>query len=110
MKYCTPFIIFILFLLTLNTGLAAELDINSLKAQQEQLQSLLNDIDKASEQRQQHAAQISRLKHQLECNWTLIRSYENCGRLYENDLQEHLKCSSSAKRTAAKCLNSAPQK
>lgn len=110
MKYHAKFIKFIILLLAVNTSLAAELDIDSLKMQQKQLQSLLNDVEKASQQRTQHNRQIKRLKHQLECNWTLIRSYETCGQLYENNPKEHLNCSSTAKRTAATCLKSSQPK
>jgi len=110
MKYRSPFILFGPLLLALNTSLAAESDIDSLKSQQQQLQSMLNDLEKASQQRAQQNEQIKRLRHQLECNWTLIRSYEICEQLHKNNPEEHLNCSSTAKRTAATCVNAGETK
>jgi hypothetical protein len=110
MKYCILFIPLGIFLLSINTSLAAETDIDGLKTQQRQLQLLLSEVEKASQQRAQHNAQIKRLKHQLECNWTLIRSYESCGRLHADDTKEHLNCLTAAKRTATTCLESAQAK
>lgn len=110
MKYHSPLILLGPLLLVLNTSLAAESDIDSLKSQQRQLQSLLNDLEKASQQRAQQNAQIERLKHQLECNWVLIRSYEICEQLHKNNPKEHLNCSSTAKRTAAACLKTGKTK
>lgn len=110
MKYRSPFILLGALLLVINTNLAAESDIDILKAQQLQLQSLLNDVEKASQQRAQQTAQIERLKHQLECNWTLIRSYEICEQLHKDNPEEHLNCSSTAKRTAATCISASETK
>lgn len=108
MKHHITFISAIILLLAVNTSQANEFDVDSLRTQQKQLQSLLNDIEKASQQRKQHNLQIKRLKHQLECNWMLVRSYETCGKLHANNPQEHLDCSTIAKRAAATCLNSTP--
>ena len=106
MKNFAQIILLTIMLLTVNTGLAAEGDIDRLKTQQKQLQSILNDIEKASQQRSQHNQKIKQLKQQLECNWALIRSYEICGQLHGKNPAEHLKCSATAKRTAAACLSS----
>ena len=110
MKHRTPFISFSLLLLACATSQAAELNIDNLKIQQQQLQSLLSDIEKSAQQRAQQKQKIQQLRHQLECNLTLIRSYETCGQLYGNNPKEHLECSSTAKRTATNCLNAAPSK
>lgn len=105
MKLYASFILLLASLCAINICWAAETDINDLKAQQQQLQSLLNEIEQSAQQREQHSQQLKRLKHQLECNWTLIRAYEICGQLHENNPEEHLNCSSIAKRNAARCLN-----
>lgn len=108
MKHHAPVVLLLILsvLLAINPGMAAERDIDKLKTQQQQLQSLLEDIEQTAQQRAQHHAQIKRLKHQLECNWTLIRSYEICGQLHHDNPQAHLDCSSTARRTAATCLES----
>lgn len=110
MKYRTLIIHFIICFLSVSSSLAAESNIDSLKTQQKQLQSILNDIEKTSQERTQHSQQIKRLKHQLECNWSLIRSYEICGQNHENSPADHLDCLSTAKRAATTCLSSDPQK
>ena len=110
MKNFAQIILLTIMLLTVNTGLAAEGDIDRLKTQQKQLQSILNDIEKASQQRSQHNQRIKQLKQQLECNWALIRSYEICSQLHGTSPAEHLKCSTIAKRTAAACLNTGQPK
>jgi len=110
MKYRAQITCLIIYLLTANISLAAEPNINSLKTQQKQLQSLLNDIEKASQARTKHGQQIKQLKHQLGCNWALIRSYEICSQLHGKNPAEHLKCSTTAKRTAAACLSSGQPK
>lgn len=106
MKYRVIFIPLFLtfFLFGINTSLAEELDLDSLKSQQQELQSILNEAEKASQQRTQQNLKIKQLKHQLECNWTLIRSYETCGQLHKSDPKEHLNCSTKAKRNVATCL------
>lgn len=109
MKISAPLILLLTALSAINNCWAAEPGINDLKAQQQQLQSLLNEIEQAGQQREQHKQQLKRLKHQLECNWTLIRAYEICGQLHENDPDEHLNCSSIAKRNAARCLKPGQQ-
>jgi hypothetical protein len=72
--------------------------------EQQQLQSILQELEQASKQRQQHNTRVDKLSRQLECNWTLIRAYEVCGQLHKNDPKEHLKCSTTAKQNAARCL------
>ena len=106
MKYLARLTYLIICLCAVSTTFAAEPNIDRLKAQQKQLQSILDEVEKASQERTQHSEQIKRLKHQLECNWTLIRSYEICGQLHGNNPTEYLNCSTSAKRTAAACLSS----
>ena len=110
MKNFAQIVLLTVILLTVNTSLAAEGDIDRLKTQQKQLQSILNDLEKASQQRTQHNQKIQQLKHQLECNWALIRSYEICSQLHGKNPAEHLKCSATAKRTAAACLGSGQPK
>ena len=104
MKLYASLILLLVTLPVINNCWATEPDINDLKAQQRQLQSLLDEIEQSAQQREQHSQQLKRLKHQLECNWALIRAYEICGKLHENDPEGHLNCSSIAKRNAARCL------
>ena len=70
----------------------------------QQLQSVLQQLDQASKQRQRHNKQVEELTRQLECNWTQIRAYEICGQLHKADRDEHMKCSAIAKQNAARCL------
>jgi hypothetical protein len=104
MKLYASLILLLASLSAINNSWAEEAGIIDLKAQQRQLQLLLNEIEQSAQQREQHSQQLKRLKHQLECNWTLIRAYEICGQLHENDPEGHLNCSSTAKRNAARCL------
>ncbi|MBL1274485.1 MAG: hypothetical protein COB30_000190 [Ectothiorhodospiraceae bacterium] len=94
-----------LTLLMLNVAWAATPDTNSLKSQQHRLESLTNELEAASEHRQQTTHQLKQLKHKLDCNWTLIRAYEVCGQLYGENPDEHVKCSSTAKNDVQSCLN-----
>ncbi len=80
---------------TANTGQAKD---------QQQLQSVLKELDQAAKQRQQQNTQVDELSHRLECNWTLIQAYKVCGELHKNDPAGHLQCSAKAKQNAARCL------
>ena len=90
----------------LTTAAQAETATRPKDHDQQQLQSVLKELDKASKQRQQHNTQVDELAQQLECNWTLIRAYEACGKLHKNDPDGHLKCSTNAKQNAQRCLGS----
>lgn len=74
--------------------------------EQQRLQSVLEKLDQATQQRQQKKTQVDKLSHQLECNWTLIRAYEVCAKLHKNDPAGHLQCSAKAKQNAARCQES----
>ena len=82
----------------------AETDITGRKNDQQQLQSIQQELDQTTKQRQQQNRQLEALSRRLECNWTLIRAYEACAQLHENDPDGHLKCSTTAKQNAARCL------
>lgn len=97
--------IFTSILLTSTHTEAQKLDLDETKKQQRQLESLLNEIEQTSQQRQKHDQRIIRLKHQLECNWMLIRAYEKCGSKHGNSPDEHLNCSTLAKQNALTCIN-----
>jgi hypothetical protein len=105
MKYLLTLTLFF----TVTTTLAGEMDdLKQLTQQQQQrLQQLLADVKKSEQQRDQQKAEIERMQQQMECNWTLIQSYEVCEQLYPRASQELLDCTTKAKANAVKCL--APQ-
>jgi len=88
----------------------AETGIAERKSDQQQLQLILQELEQATQQRQQQDSQLEALSHQLECNWTLIRAYEICGQLHENDPGGHLKCSETAKKNVTRCLRNGGEK
>ncbi|HEC20549.1 MAG TPA: hypothetical protein ENI97_14625 [Gammaproteobacteria bacterium] len=91
----------ILFLLSLSLAQAAE----TAPPQAEQaLRQLLDDIDKHEQRNDRQRAALQRIEQQLACNWTLIRSYEICDRLYQDEPQNQLTCVRKAKENAARCL------
>ena len=98
----------LLFLLTLSTffpGIStADADLDKLKQQQKQLEDMLSALKNSEQQYQQQKAAMEKLSRQLECNWTLIQSYETCQSLYKEDLQSLLDCTTKAKQNAARCL------
>jgi cell division septum initiation protein DivIVA len=98
MKY----LLMICLLLSVANSAADEMD--DLKQQQQHLQQLLDDVKKSEQQRDQQKAILERLEKQMECNWTLIQSYETCEQLYPRASQELLDCTAKAKANAAKCL------
>jgi len=104
MKYLLTLTLFF----TVTTTLAGEMDdLKQLKQQQQQqqhLQQLLADVKKSEQQRDQQKAEIERMQQQMECNWTLIQSYETCEQLYQRASQELLDCTTKAKANAVKCL------
>lgn len=83
---------------------AAENELDSLKQQQKQLEDMLSALKQSQQQNQQQKAALEKLNHQLECNWTLIQSYETCQSLYKNDLPALIDCTTKAKQNAARCL------
>jgi putative salt-induced outer membrane protein YdiY len=91
----------VLFCLSTNLCLA---ETNTTKNDQQQLQSVLKKLDKATQQRQRQNTRVDELAQKLECNWTLIRAYEVCGQLHKDDPEGHLQCSTKAKQNAAQCL------
>jgi hypothetical protein len=95
-------------LLTVTTSLAGEMDdlkqLNQHQQRLQQLQQLLDDLKKSEQQRDQQKAVLENLEKQMECNWTLIQSYETCEQLYQRASQELLDCTRKAKANAASCL------
>jgi uncharacterized membrane-anchored protein YhcB (DUF1043 family) len=98
MKY----LLTIALLLIAANSAAAEMD--ELKQQQQRLQQLLDDVKKSEQQRDQQKAVLERLEKQMECNWTLIQSYEVCEQLYSHASQELLDCTAKAKTNAINCV------
>jgi hypothetical protein len=94
----------LLFLFILNGGWAADNDLDTLKQQQRQLEEMLSALKNSEQQYQQQKAAVKKLTRQLECNWTLIQSYETCQALYKDDLQALIDCTSKAKQNATRCL------
>jgi len=106
----TYFALLITFLCLSVTSSQAETDIAERKSDQQQLQLILQELEQATKQRQQQNRQFEALSHQLGCNWTLIRAYETCRQLHENDPDGHLKCSETAKQNVARCLRNGGKK
>ncbi len=91
----------VLLLLTLSLASAAEIT----PTQTEQaLRQLLEDIDEHEQYNDRQRAALQRMEHRMECNWTLIRSYETCTQLYQNEPQNHLACVNKAKENTTRCL------
>ncbi len=91
----------VLFLLSLSLACATEVD----TPQTEQaLRQLLEDIDKQEQGNDRQRAALQRIEQQMECNWALIRSYEICTRLYQDEPQNHLVCVNKAKTNTTRCL------
>ncbi len=105
--YSVILIAFLCFSATLSQ---AETDITGGKSDQQQLRSILQKLDQATQQRQQQDKQLEALSRQLECNWALIRAYETCGQLHGNDPDGHLKCSATAKQNVARCVENGSEK
>ncbi len=94
----------VLFLLTLSLSSAAEIDPPQT---QQALRQLLEDIDEHEQHNDRQRATLQRIEQQMECNWALIRSYEICTRLYQQDEpQKHLACVNTAKENTTRCLSS----
>ncbi len=74
------------------------------KQVQKKLRSVIQQLEQTAQQRKQQSTRIDELSQRLECNWTLIRAYEICGQLHQNDPDGHLQCSAHAKQNAARCL------
>lgn len=89
-------------LITVTNSMAGEMD--ELKQQQQRLQQLLDDVKKTEQQRDQQKAVLDRLQQQMDCNWTLIQSYEVCEQLYQQQPEELLECIRKAKANAIKCM------
>ena len=83
-------------------------DVNGLQSQQRQLESLLNELKESSQHRQKANDRLKQLRHKLDCNWTLIQTYETCGQKYKDSPNEFLKCSTAAKDNAQKCISLKP--
>ncbi len=90
-----------LILLLLSLSLAQAADTTPT---QQALRQLLDDIDKQEKQNDEQRAALQRMEQQLTCNWTLIRSYETCDRLYPDKAQNYLACARKAKINATRCL------
>ena len=88
----------------------AEPAANKPPADPEKLKALLEKLETATEQRKQQNAEVDQMSQKLECNWTLIRAYENCGKLYQDKPDEHLQCSNIAKQNAKRCLEKIGEK
>jgi hypothetical protein len=99
MKYFTT----ILLTLLAGSGWASDRNTDALPEQQ-QLQQLLDEIDKNRQERAQHRAMLQRLEQQQVCNWSLIQEYEACKQHHSTSPPDHLLCTRQAKDTAAACL------
>jgi len=93
----------VLFCFSTMPSQADTTDITEKKSEQ-QLQSILQELDNTAKQRQQQNIRLETLSRQLECNWALLRAYEACGQLQENTSNERMSCSATAKQNAARCL------
>jgi septal ring factor EnvC (AmiA/AmiB activator) len=80
------------------------------KPSPEQLESIMQKLEQSTKQREQQNTRVEALSRRLECNWTLIRTYETCEKLHKNNPDEHLKCSTIAKQNAARCLENVEEK
>jgi len=97
-------ILLLAFFLLLPPISQAETDTDGESNKKQQLRSLLQKLDQSAQQRQQQDTQVDELSRRLECNWTLIRAYEICGQLHQNDPDGHLQCSAHAKQNSVRCL------
>lgn len=104
---------YLVILLTLSCLLAsvslADSDTTGEKPSPEQLESIMQELEQSTRQREQQNMRVEELSRRLECNWTLIRAYETCGKLHKNNPDEHLKCSTIAKQNAERCLRESGQ-
>ena len=76
-----------------------------LKEQQQNLQHLLDEIENVREQRVQQKALLEKLSKKMECNWALIKDYDECDKQYKGQAQEQLTCVSKAKEKARECMS-----
>jgi len=97
--------LFIALLCLSTTPVQAETDTRHKANDQQQLRSILQELDQVTQQRQQQKMRLETLSWKLECNWTLIRAWETCGQLHANDPDGHLQCSALAKQNAEQCLD-----
>ncbi|HEC19426.1 MAG TPA: hypothetical protein ENI97_08785 [Gammaproteobacteria bacterium] len=97
-------------LLLANPGIPSLASGHEAQAEKQRLQSLLRELEQAAQERRQQHAREQELSHRLECNWALIRAYEACAQQHENNAEEHLKCSTAAKKNAVQCLEGGKQK
>lgn len=93
----------VLFLLSLSLAGAAEV---ATPQTEQALRQLLEDIDKHEQGNDRQRTALQRIEQQMECNWALIRSYEICTRLYQDEPQDHLACVNKAKTNTTRCLTS----
>ncbi len=92
----------VLFLVTLSLASATEIA----PPQTEQtLHQLLEDIDEQEQHNDRQRTALQRIERQMECNWTLIRSYETCSQLYQDEPQNHVACVNKAKANTTRCLS-----
>lgn len=68
------------------------------------LQALQTEIDKSERERQRQRENLLQLEHQLNCNWTLIRTYELCKQLHTGQPDDLAACTKQARDKARKCL------
>ncbi len=95
-----------LFLLTLSLTLSLANATEIAPPQTKQaLRQLLEDIDEHEQHNDRQRAALQRMEQQMECNWALIRSYEICTRLYQDEPQNHRACVNKAKLNTTRCLS-----
>jgi nucleoside-specific outer membrane channel protein Tsx len=86
-------------------ALANDAENNELREQQLKLQQILEEIGETREKRVQQRAQLEKLNHKMQCNWTLIQAYDACDEKFKEQKQEQLSCSQQAKEKAKECLS-----
>ena len=89
----------------ISTTWANETENDELKEQQLKLQQILEEIGETREKRVKQRAQLEKLNHKMQCNWTLIQAYDTCNKKFKEQKQEQLNCSQQAKEKAKECLS-----
>ena len=86
-------------------ALANDTENKELKEQQLKLQQILEEIGETREKRVKQRAQLEKLNHKMQCNWTLIQAYDACDKKFNEQKQEQLNCTQQAKEKAKECLS-----
>ena len=89
----------------ISIALANDAENKELKEQQLKLQRILEEIGDTREQRVKQRAQLEKLNHKMQCNWSLIQAYDACDKEFKEHKQEQLNCTQQAKEKAKECLS-----